>query len=337
MTPLLQPPRVARVLAAGVGVATLSAWGWGCASQAQTAPVYGETAPAGSTEAAVREEFDPARSREDLLLIQPVFPPPSVVPELVAPEPSRVETAVTSLPVSSGGGADSVDVTIRVQVIALSRQEGARDIADELRRRFDVPTEVVPQGRLFAVRAGRFASTVDAESLRAQIAALSLGYEGAFLVRDLVREGTSSVEKTHDALMSDGPEADLPAGSLFENSPLLVDALAAEPLIDDRPSLEVESPPEPEELVRVQGWRVLIDQFMDLDAAQQHRRRVVKRLKRDDVDVEFKAPWYKVLAGSFRTSTQAQRFVERCRALGYRTAARVPGEVYLPRAEGQGR
>jgi hypothetical protein len=258
-----------------------------------------------------------------------------VVPELVAPEPSRVETAVASLPV--GGGADSVDVTIQVQVIALSRQEGARDIADELRRRFDVPTEVVPQGRLFTVRAGRFASTVDAESLRAQIAALSLGYEGAFLVRDLAREGTSSVEKTHDALMSDGPEADLPAGSLFENSPLLVDALAAEPLIDDRPPLEVESPPEPEELVRIQGWRVLIDQFMGLDAAQQHRRRVVKRLKRDDVDVEFVAPWYKVLAGSFRTSTQAQRFVERCRALGYRTAARVPGEVYLPRAEGQGR
>ena len=115
----------------------------------------------------------------------------------------------------------------------------------------------------------------------------------------------------------------------------MVDTLAAEPSIDDSPSLEVE-PPEPEELVRVQGWRVLIDQFMNLDAARQHRRRVVKRLKRDDVDVEFEAPWYKVLAGSFRTSTQAQRFVERCRALGYRTAARVPGEIYLPRVEGQG-
>jgi len=311
---------VGRVLAACVSVATLSAWG-GCASQAQTASVYRETAPAGSTEAAVREEFDPARLREDLLLIQPVFPPPSVVPVLAAPEPSRVETAATSLPVSVVGGADSVDVTIRVQVIALSRQEGARDIADELRRRFEVPTEVVPQGRLFAVHAGRFASTVDAESLRARIAALSLGYEGAFLVRDLAREGASSVEKTHDPLVSDGPVADLPA---------------AEPSIDDSPSLEVEPPPEPEELVRVQGWRVLIDQFMNLDAARQHRSRVVKRLKRDDVDVEFEAPWYKVLAGSFRTSTQAQRFVERCRSLGYRTAARVPGVIYLPRVEGQG-
>lgn len=332
MTPSRQPLRVGRVLAACVSVATLSAWG-GCASQAQTASVYRETAPAGSTEAAVREEFDPARLREDLLLIQPVFPPPSVVPVLAAPEPSRVETAATSFPVSVGGGADSVDVTIRVQVIALSRQEGARDIADELRRRFEVPTEVVPQGRLFAVHAGRFASTVDAESLRARIAALSLGYEGAFLVRDLAREGTSSVEKTHDLLVA---VADLPAYSLFENIPLLVDTLAAEPSIDDSPSLEVEPPPEPEELVRVQGWRVLIDQFMNLDAARQHRSRVVKRLKRDDVDVEFEAPWYKVLAGGFRTSTQAQRFVERCRSLGYRTAARVPGVIYLPRVEGQG-
>ena len=88
--------------------------------------------------------------------------------------------------------------------------------------------------------------------------------------------------------------------------------------------------------MRIQGWRVLIDQFMDLDGprgALQHRRQVMKRLKRDDVDVKFEAPWYKVLAGSFRTSTEAQKFVERCRALGYRTAARVPGEVYLPREE----
>ena len=105
MTPSRQPLRVGRV-AACVSVATLSAWG-GCASQAQTASVYRETAPAGSTEAAVREEFDPARLREDLLLIQPVFPPPSVVPVLAAPEPSRVETAATSFPVSVGGGADT--------------------------------------------------------------------------------------------------------------------------------------------------------------------------------------------------------------------------------------
>ncbi|SVC84091.1 uncharacterized protein METZ01_LOCUS336945, partial [marine metagenome] len=213
----------------------------------------------------------------------------------------------------------SVDVTIyRVQVIALHREEGARNIADELRRRFDVPTEVVPQGELFAVHAGSMASAADARSLQAQIAALSLGYEGAFLVK--VRR-SFPVEEASDAL------SNRPAG---DHRP------EADPPIDDQPTPDIEPPPEPEELVRIQGWRVLIDQFMDLDGprgALQHRRQVMKRLKRDDVDVKFEAPWYKVLAGSFRTSTEAQKFVERCRALGYRTAARVPGEVYLPREE----
>ena len=304
---LLLPPRPRRVLVACCSVAALSATG--CASHAQTAPAYRETAPAGSTEATVREEFDPARFREDLILIQPVFPPPTV-------NPGPVEPVIAVNVIDS---ADSVDVTInRVQVIALRREEGARNIADELRRRFDVPTEVVPQGKLFAVHAGSMASAADARSLQAQIAALSLGYEGAFLVK--VRR-SFPVEEASDAL------SNRPAG---DHRP------EADPPIDDQPTPDIEPPPEPEELVRIQGWRVLIDQFMDLDGprgALQHRRQVMKRLKRDDVDVKFEAPWYKVLAGSFRTSTEAQKFVERCRALGYRTAARVPGEVYLPREE----
>ena len=313
---LLQPPHSRRVLVACCSVAALSATG--CASHAQTAPAYRETAPAGSTEATVREEFDPARFREDLILIQPVFPPPTVNPEPV--EPVIAVNVIDS--------ADSVDVTIyRVQVIALRREESARNIADELRRRFDVPTEVVPQGKLFAVHAGSMASAADARSLQAQIAALSLGYEGAFLVK--VRR-SFPVEEASDAL------SNRPAGDHRLEADLSADSLAADPPIDDQPTPDIEPPPEPEELVRIQGWRVLIDQFMDLDGprgALQHRRQVMKRLKRDDVDVKFEAPWYKVLAGTFRTSTEAQKFVERCRALGYRTAARVPGEVYLPREE----
>ena len=315
---LLLPPRPRRVLVACCSVAALSATG--CASHAQTAPTYRETAPAGSTEATVREEFDPARFREDLILIQPVFPPPTV-------NPGPVEPVIAVNVIDS---ADSVDVTIyRVQVIALRREEGARNIADELRRRFDVPTEVVPQGKLFAVHDGSMASAADARSLQAQIAALSLGYEGAFLVK--VRR-SFPVEEASDAL------SNRPAGDHRLEADLSADSLAADPPIDDQPALDIEPPPEPEELVRIQGWRVLIDQFMDLDGprgALQHRRQVMKRLKRDDVDVKFEAPWYKVLAGSFRTSTEAQKFVERCRALGYQTAAHVPGEVYLPREEEQ--
>ena len=80
---LLQPPRPRRVLVACCSVPALSATG--CASHVQTAPEYRETAPAGSTEATVREEFDPVRFREDLILIQPVFPPPTVNPGPVEP------------------------------------------------------------------------------------------------------------------------------------------------------------------------------------------------------------------------------------------------------------
>jgi cell division septation protein DedD len=286
---------------AATGVATLSTTS--CASHAQTAPVYRETATAGSTEATVQEEFDPARFREDLLLITPVFPPPEAV-SLTDP-PDTVTPALDL--------ADSISVVYRVQVIALRQENGAQRIATELQRRFDIPTEVTPQGRLFAVRVGHLASTEDAEQLRSQIADLSRGYEGAFLISDTLYTAPALPDTESDVPMVDPATAAIDADSV---SP-------------------IESPAVEPELFRTQGWRVLIGQFMDLAGAQEYRKQVIKRLKREDVDVIFEAPRFKVLAGSFRTSTQAQQFVERCRTLGFRTAARVPGEVYLPREEGE--
>ncbi len=300
-------------LLAATGVATLSMSG--CASHAQTAPVYRGTAPAGSTDVAAREEFDPARFRDDLILIQPVFSAPA--PVRVAATDTIVSVDPARLAEADVATADSVDIVIyQVQVIALSQQDGADRIAEELRRRFDVPAEVTPQGRLFAVRAGQLSRSSDAEKLRLQIAALSRGYEGAFLVSDTLRSAQT-----------------LPAAAAAPAA----DSLAVETLSATAATPDTALTPEESELFRLQGWRVLIGQFMDQAGAQEYRRQVMKRLKREDVSSTFDAPWHKVLAGSFRTQTEAQKFVERCRSLGFRTATAVRAEVYLPREEGESR
>ena len=84
-------------------------------------------------------------------------------------------------------------------------------------------------------------------------------------------------------------------------------------------------------MIRIQGWRVLLGQYFSLEGAQDFRGKVMARLKRDDVDIKFEEPWYKVLAGNFRTSTEAQQYVDRCRRLGYRSATRIPGEIEVPK------
>ena len=326
-----------RLVAACAGLAAISTAG--CASHAQTAPVYREAAPAGSTEVTVREDFDPARFRQDLLLIQPVFTPSSVVSGTPVAEPgpanalgnAPADTLAAQVADSAaehrmrvvGAAIDSVDIAVfRVQVIALRREEGARNIADELHRRFEVDADVVPQGRLFSVHAGRLTTSAEANLLRAQIADLSLGYEGAFIVRDTLR---TAIASDNEPLEHDRPTSETP--------PAYVDSAATQ----DVPTRQMQLPKIEPELVLVQGFRVNIVQFNDQNAAQKERIDVIKRLKRDDVDVKFEAPWHKVLAGSFRTSIEAQKFVERCRYIGYRTAQRVPAEVYLPREEGVNR
>ena len=71
-----------------------------------------------------------------------------------------------------------------MQVIALSRAARAARIAAELSRRLSVPVDVVPQGRLFAVRAGHFDGPAAAGQLKGAIAVLSEEYAGAFVVAD---------------------------------------------------------------------------------------------------------------------------------------------------------
>ena len=235
----------------------------------------------------IEEAFDPARFREDLLLIEPLFQPPEVQLAL-PPLPAVAET--TPLLVH------------RVQVIALSRAEGASQVAQLLSRQLNVPVEVVVQGELHAVQAGLFRDAEQAGLLRGRIALLSDDYGGAFVVTDSL---TSAAE-------------DRPGFGV----------LPAEEVIVSRTPVEET----PVQLVRTFGWRVLLGQFRDHGKAVSFQRSAMRRLRREDIDVQFQAPWYKVLVGNFRQETASQRLVERVRA-HYRNATKTRGEVFLPKAE----
>lgn len=241
---------------------------------------------------AVQDDFDPARFREDLLLIQPRFAPPELLPGRPAGEAA-----------SAAAPDPAAEAAFRVQVISLSREEGARRIADALNRRLGVDVDVVPHEGLHSVRAGRFAERAGADRLRGVIAALSRDFAQAFVVADSVA-----------ALPDEGPPG---------ADPERIEAPAA--------------PEEPQpEMVRLQGWRVLIGQHTGhtgLQDARDLRARVMARLKRQDVDIRFEEPWYKILVGNFRTSAAAQQFADRCRRLGYPSATRTQGEILIPREE----
>ena len=238
-----------------------------------------------------RDDFDPARFREDLVLIQPRFTPPELLP-------GRAAAA------GPEAAPDSLATAWRVQVISLSREEGAREIAAGLQRRLGLPVGVVPHGELDSVVAGRFADRAGADRLRRELAALGTDFSQAFVVADSAAAA---------------PAAEAPPPAVPE-----------EPGKVETPAEEEEQPPE---MVQLQGWRVLIDQHTRLEDARDLRDRAAARLKRQDLDIRFEEPWYKILAGSFRTSAEAQQFADRCRRLGYRSATRIQAEILIPEEE----
>jgi len=80
------------------------------------------------------------------------------------------------------------------------------------------------------------------------------------------------------------------------------------------------------------GWRVLIDQFLSHDEARRLKSKAEKRLRRQDVDVTFKAPWYKVEVGHYRTEAQAQAETEKI-GRTYPNALKVRSQILVPRED----
>jgi hypothetical protein len=82
------------------------------------------------------------------------------------------------------------------------------------------------------------------------------------------------------------------------------------------------------------GWRVLIDQFLTYEEAEQLRQEAAAHLQRQDVEVNFKAPWFKVEVGRFRSEAKAQELVELVQSCGYRNVLKVREKIEM-QEEGQ--
>ncbi|MBI2505553.1 MAG: SPOR domain-containing protein [Candidatus Latescibacteria bacterium] len=79
------------------------------------------------------------------------------------------------------------------------------------------------------------------------------------------------------------------------------------------------------------GWRVLIDQFLTYEEAERLRQEAADRLQRTDVEIDFKAPWFKVEVGRFRSEATAQELVELIQSCGYRNVLKVREKIEVGR------
>ena len=305
----------------------LAAW-IGCAS---TAPKPSTTDTSGAK--AMREEFDPRSIQEDLLLIQPNFPRPTgdtsavesrsipavtaatdFPPAPVGSEPNAVDGGDAELPPtdlpSSQTTATAAEPSFRtetvtehvyrVQIMALSNETVARERAESLRTDQGVPVFVKAQGLLFVVRVGSFATRKEARAMQDRVANMHNDYRDAYVIGlDEIRELRIPV---------------------FVNP---------EPR---RPVIEPETEPKPEtELVAAFGWRVLLSQFLTNEDAVKEQRKIKRQYKRDDVDVTFAPPWYKVELGHFAIGEEAraQELAEFMKSKGY-DALKVRSQVLIP-------
>ena len=73
-------------------------------------------------------------------------------------------------------------------------------------------------------------------------------------------------------------------------------------------SASAEAAPEQESTF---GWKVQIAQFIEHDEANRLAEEAKKHLKREDIDLIFKRPYYKIQVGNYRTEAQAQAAAER--------------------------
>ena len=309
----------------------LASW-IGCAS---TAP--DKSATESSAAKAVREEFDPRSIQEDLLLIQPNFPRPgrgeisrierAAVPELAstgmpaaevdsAPMPMNTPDQMPELDLQQGEPAPTLaepsfrtesitEQVYRVQIMALSNETVARERAESLRASLGVPVFVKAQGPLFVVRVGSFATRREASAMKDRVAAMHNDYRDAYVL---------GVKETRELRIPVFTHSQPP-------SRLPVEAPAAQP--------------EPEEeLVATFGWRVLLSQYLTNEDAIKEQRTIKRRYKRDDVDVTFAAPWYKVEMGHFSIAEEAraQELAESMKSKGY-DALKVRSQVLIPKSK----
>lgn len=246
----------------------------------------------------IREEFDPRSLAEDLLLIRPTFTRQNLQEAPPVPAPADDDAPTADLPVVESTPAD----VFRLQLVTLSNEAKAIELQSTLSAALEVPIYIVPRGQHYLLQAGQYETHSAATQLKERATTLSSDYADAFVV-------------------STTGAAALPA------DPSAPSSAAAAPTPHDEADIAT-----PADLVRAFGWRVLIDQFLSHDEADRLKRRAQKRLRRDDIDVTFKAPWYKVEVGHYRTEAEAQTVAEKIERY-YPNALTVRSQILVPRED----
>ncbi len=285
---------------------------WGCASAPSSVPIA--PAQAVAQQQALREAFDPSSIREDLLLIQPNFPRLS---QPLAPQQSELSSPPITAPLVPTADVEQVDLTqqeavdepvvhstkvFRVQLLALSNEQAAQQLVEELTPSLNASTYIQQRNQLYMVQAGDFATREAAQPLLGRVRQLGSDYGDAYIV-SVERQ----LEMPHEQV-EDGPVA----------------------TSEDEPSTAPTE--ESTERVRTFGWRVLLDQFLSYDEADQLRNKAMARLNRRDIDVTFKAPWYKVEVGHFADENEAQTAAEKIKSR-YPNALKVRAQVLIPKRD----
>ena len=252
----------------------------------------------------LREAFDPSSIAEDLLLIQPNFSRPQLQPDFPStPQPVEEPTVDDPAKPSAAEQPTQLNITIyRVQLLALSNRDLAQQLRDELAVSLSIPMYVQERNQLYVLQGGDYTTRSEARYLLNRVKELSVDYGDAYVI---------SVERppeNPEEIVKDRPVAsstDVPSNDAYAQ-------------LGER--------------VRTFGWRVLLDQFLSHEEADRLRNRAIARLNRRDVDVNFKAPWYKVEVGHFSEENEAQSAAEEIKRR-YPNALKVRSQVILPRPE----
>jgi len=252
---------------------------------------------AGPVDAAqsVRETFDVRSLGEDLLLIQPVFQRASLHEPIFefTSEPTVNPTSEIDADLPVEYGPVNV---FRLQLVTLSNGAVARRRQAELEQMLGTTVHLITRDEHFLLQAGQYETRQEAQKLKSRVAALGPDYADAYVISATIETPLSNPSAT---------------------------------------AVETPRPAEAEkttEMVRTFGWRVLIDQFLSHDEANRLKGRAIKRLRRPDIDVTFKAPWYKVEVGHYRTDPQAQAATEKIEAY-YPNALKVRSQILVPRED----
>lgn len=324
MASLCLTPRVRSMRHLAVGLMLLT----GCASQTPPPP---SEKPSEPEMRPLPEEFDPQVLNEDLLLIQPTFSPADadsissspLRPSSAADAPAKVEARPATAPGRPpAGSADAApaavtpqnQTTYRVQVFALSQKAAAERKRQELSELVSAPVVVQTDRDLFMVRVGAYTEAADARELKERLARLRPEYADAYLVRDVLEMVEDSESRTDTAAAATGATAadsttELPGSQADELAPFQQEQTRA--------------------MTRVFGWRVLLEKTSRYEDAQRLKRQVSEQLRRSDVDITFKAPWYNVEIGYYRTETEAQQALEGLKRR-FPNALKVRGQILVP-------